>query len=94
MRSLLAQATRKVRNVSLEPKEYEQLLALQKKLKTKEKIEKIIKSSVYKGLPDYRKKELLEKTLKESQSFARNILFSTNKRLQKEYIKQEQEKFN
>lgn len=86
--------TRKVRNVSLEPKEYEQLLALQKKLKTKEKIEKIIKSSVYKGLPDYRKKELLEKTLKESQSFARNILFSTNKRLQKEYIKQEQEKFN
>jgi len=85
--------TRKVRNVSLEPKEYEQLLALQKKLKTKEKIERIIKSSVYKNLPDYRKKELLEKTLKKSQSVAREILFSTNKRLQKEYIKLEQEKF-
>ena len=85
--------TRKVRNVSLEPKEYEELLALQKKLKTKEKIQQIIESPGYQNLPEYRKTEILKKTLKDSQSVARSILFSTNKRLQKEYIKLEQEKF-
>ena len=86
--------TRKVRNVSLEPKEYEELLALQNKLKTKERIQQIIESPGYQNLPEYRKTEILKKTLKDAQSLARSILFSTNKRLQKEYIKQEREKFN
>ena len=86
--------TRKVRNVSLEPKEYEELLALQNKLKTKERIQQIIESPSYQNLPEYRKTEILKKTLKDAQSLARSILFSTNKRLQKEYIKQEREKFN
>lgn len=86
--------TRKVRNVSLEPKEYEELLALQNKLKTKERIQRIIESAGYQNLPEYRKTEILKKTLKDAQSLARSILFSTNKRLQKEYIKQEREKFN
>jgi len=85
--------TRKIRNVELEPKEYEQLLAIQKRLKTKEQINKIIKGSGYKNLPEYRKKEILDKTLKKSQKTAREILFNTNKRIQKEYIQLEKDKF-
>ena len=85
--------TRKIRNVELEPKEYEQLLAIQKKLKTKERINKIIKSSGYKNLPEYRKKEILDKTLKKQQKRARDILFRSNKRIQKEYIQLEKNKF-
>jgi hypothetical protein len=85
--------TRKIRNVKLEAKEYEELLKLQNKLKTKNQLEKIIKSSGYKSLPNYRKKEILDKTLKKSQQTARNILFNTNKRLQKEYLRLEKQKF-
>lgn len=85
--------TRKIRNVKLEAKEYEELLKLQNKLKTKNQLEKIIKSSGYKSLPNYRKKEILDKTLKKSQQTARNILFNTNKRLQKEYFRLEKQKF-
>ena len=85
--------TRKVRGVDLTPKEYEELLTLQKKFKTKEKIKRIINSPSYKSLPNFRKKELLDGTLKKGQKLARNVLFRTNKRLQKEFIKLEKEKF-
>lgn len=85
--------TRKIRNVKLEAKEYEELLKLQKTLKTKDQLEKIIQSSGYQNLPTYRKKEILDKTLKKSQQTARNILFNTNKRLQKEYLRLEAQKF-
>jgi hypothetical protein len=85
--------TRRVRNIDLQPKEYEQLLSLQKKLKTKERLTKIINSPGYKNLPDFRKKELLGKTLKKSQATARKILFDTNKRLQKEYVNLEKKRF-
>jgi hypothetical protein len=85
--------TRKVRGVDLTPKEYEELLTLQKKFKTKEKIKRIINSPSYKSLPNFRKKELLDGALKKGQKLARNVLFRTNKRLQKEFIKLEKEKF-
>ena len=85
--------TRKLRNIELQPKEYEELLSLQKKLKTKERMKRIINTPGYKNLPEFRKKELLDNILKKSQKTARNILFNKNKRIQKEYIKLEKQKF-
>ena len=85
--------TRSIRNVKLNDKEYENLLALQKQLKTKDRLKIIINSPGYKNLSDYNKKETLDRVLKASQSKARNILFETNKRLQKEYIELEQKQF-
>ncbi len=84
---------RKVRGIELTPQEYEDLLALQKKFKTKEKIEKIIRSSQYKRLPNFRKKELIDKQLKRAQKRARDVLFLSNKRLRKEYKKLEEKNF-
>ncbi len=85
--------SRKVRGVDLTPKEYEELLSLQKRFKTKERIKTIIDSSSYKALPTFRKKEILDKTLKKAQKTARNFLFKTTPRLQKEFIKLERKKF-
>lgn len=85
--------SRKVRGVDLTPKEYEKLLSLQKRFKTKERIKTIIDSSSYKALPTFRKKEILDKTLKKAQKTARNFLFKTTPRLQKEFIKLERKKF-
>lgn len=85
--------TRKLRNVELKPKEYEELLSLQKQLKTKERLKKIINTPGYKNLPQFRKKELLDNILKKSQKTVRNILFNKNKRIQKEYLKLERQKF-
>ena len=66
---------------------------MQKQLKTKDRLKIIINSPGYKNLSDYNKKETLDRVLKASQSKARDILFSTNKRLQKEYIELEQKQF-
>jgi len=85
--------TRSIRNVKLNAKEYENLLALQKQLKTKDTLKIIINSPGYKNLSDYNKKETLDRVLKASQSKARDTLFRTNKRLQKEYIELEQKQF-
>ena len=48
--------TRKLRNIELQPKEYEELLSLQKQLKTKERMNRIINTPGYKNLPQFRKK--------------------------------------
>jgi hypothetical protein len=63
------------------------------RFKTKERIKTIIDSSSYKALPTFRKKEILDKTLKKAQKTARNFLFKTTPRLQKEFIKLERKKF-
>lgn len=85
--------TRSIRNVKLNAKEYENLLALQKQFKTKDRLKIIINSPGYKNLSNYNKKETLDRVLKTSQSKARDTLFQTNKRLQKEYIELEQKQF-
>ena len=85
--------TRRIRNVELTPKEYEELLSLQQKLKTKERMKRVINTPGYKSLPQFRKKELLDDILKKSQRTARSIMFNKSKRLQKEYIELERKKF-